>query len=672
MTKQMTNYIFALVLMLGHSPLLAQNSRPMKLSDLALLKGVYDPQFSPDGTDIAFVVSHTDIANNESTQAIMLAATDGKSVRRLTDGAEPRWSPDGKLIAYWNAVFNEKDQAVHDGIWLYDVASKQSRFLVTVHYTDHFLGHAARKNFTWSPDGQSIAYVGAEPPKVETAEHDKTITVITRTLFKTRTGFSDNRLTHVWLVPVLGGEPTLLTPGTFDEHSISWSPNGNEIAFVSSHSQDTDLDYRDDLWSVNVKSKKLRRLTDSTGTVFAPAWSPDGKHIAYLATARPFNTKDSPPEDRQLYVIQAEGGEPRNLTAIIDQRINALTWQPNSQAIYFTSQNRGSVPISRVVINTGDIETVSALQKTVRGFGLSSDGQMIAYTQTSLVSPTELWTSKADGSDSRKLTQQNDHFLSQVQLSEPETVWFKSFDGTPIQGWLMKPIGFHAGRKYPLILSIHGGPHGMYSYSFSARIQWLSANGYGVLFVNPRGSTGYGQAFSDGCVLNWGGGDYQDLMAAVDYAIAKNFWIDADRLGVTGGSYGGFMTNWVITQTNRFKAAVAVASLSNLISFYGTSLYHLLIEVEFAGFPWDNYPLLWQWSPLAHIKNVKTPTLFLHGEIDHDVPISQAEEMYVALRKLGVETVLVRYAGEGHGFRQPKNQVDYLRRTVEWFDRFVK
>jgi dipeptidyl aminopeptidase/acylaminoacyl peptidase len=208
----------------------------------------------------------------------------------------------------------------------------------------------------------------------------------------------------------------------------------------------------------------------------------------------------------------------------------------------------------------------------------------------------------------------------------------------------------------------------MYGVGFSSRFQAYAGAGYGVVFINPRGSTGYGQAFADGTLLNWGGGDYKDLMLGLDHAIATNDWIDADRLGVVGGSYGGFMTNWIISQTNRFDAAVSAASVSNLVSFYGTSLYHLLIETEFNGRAWENDALLWQWSPLAHVASVTTPTLFLHGADDHDVPIEQAEEMFVAMRKLGVETVLVRYPGEGHGFRRPENRVDALRRTIDWFD----
>jgi dipeptidyl aminopeptidase/acylaminoacyl peptidase len=257
-------------------------------------------------------------------------------------------------------------------------------------------------------------------------------------------------------------------------------------------------------------------------------------------------------------------------------------------------------------------------------------------------------------------------------LAPLQEIKFKSFDGTSIQGWLMKPIGWREDRKYPLILSIHGGPHGMSGYAFNPTFQVYAARGYAVLYLNPRGSSGYGQKFSDGTINEWGGGDYKDLMLGVDEALRRYSWIDPSRLGVTGGSYGGFMTNWVITQTPRFKAAVSVASVSNLISFYSTSLYQDLIHAEFGGFPWDNYELLWQWSPLRYVGQARTPTLFIHGEQDNDVHITQAEEMYMGLRRRSVESVLVRYPREGHGLREPKHRVDALERTLAWFDRFLK
>jgi dipeptidyl aminopeptidase/acylaminoacyl peptidase len=269
------------------------------------------------------------------------------------------------------------------------------------------------------------------------------------------------------------------------------------------------------------------------------------------------------------------------------------------------------------------------------------------------------------------VTHHNDDFLSRIAARGAEEFWFDSFDGSRVQGWVMKPVGAVPGRKYPAILDIHGGPHGAFGVAWADLHQIEAAAGYGVVFINPRGSVGYGQTFSDGSVLNWGGGDFRDLMAGLDAAIAANPWIDTTRLGVTGGSYGGFMTNWTITQTHRFKAAVSVASLSNLISFYGTSLYTDLVEAEFNMMPWDNYSLLWQWSPLAHVAGTTTPTLFLHGEADHDVPITQAEEMYTALRKLGVDATLARYPGEGHGFTRPRFIMDSDRRLLAWFDKYL-
>ena len=289
-----------------------------------------------------------------------------------------------------------------------------------------------------------------------------------------------------------------------------------------------------------------------------------------------------------------------------------------------------------------------------RSFTFDANGTTMAFLRTDDAHPAEVFVSTADGKNARQISNDNKAFLAGVSLPNVEEFWFDSFDGTRVQGWVMKPVGAEPGKQYPSILNIHGGPHSTaFGFTWIELHQLAAGAGYGVVFINPRGSVGYGQAFSDGSVLNWGGGDYKDLMLGLDAAIKANPWIDTTRLGVTGGSYGGFMTNWAITQTHRFKAAVASASLSNLISFYGTSLYTDLIESEFNMMPWDNYPLLWQWSPLAHVKHATTPTLFIHGEADNDVPITQAEEMYTALRKLGVAATLARYPGEGHGFHRP-------------------
>jgi dipeptidyl aminopeptidase/acylaminoacyl peptidase len=299
-------------------------------------------------------------------------------------------------------------------------------------------------------------------------------------------------------------------------------------------------------------------------------------------------------------------------------------------------------------------------------FDVARDGTVV-FSSSNPVTPGELYLLR-QGRVTR-LTGLNSEAIRDWDLVQPEVFHFRSFDGTNVEGFLYAPA-----RKAPVVLSIHGGPHGMLGYAFTGAFQLNASRGYATVAINPRGSSGYGQRFSDGCVNDWGGGDYRDLMAGLDYVLETHPALDRTRLAVRGGSYGGYMTNWVITQTQRFKAAVSLAGLSNLISFYGTSLYQDLMHAEFGGFPWagGHYDLLWQRSPLRDVERVTTPTLFLHGEQDNDVPITQAEEMYVALRRRGVESMLVRYPREGHGFHEPKHQLDSTLRELEWLDRFLK
>jgi len=633
--------------------------RAMTTEDMALEKGIADPRLSPDGHAVAYVRTTTNYTTDVITsEIVVLDLASGKALHTFA-GTSPRWSPDGTTIAY-----NDKG-----GISLYDVAAGQSRFLVAVNQTDNWTGNATVKNFAWSPDGAWVAFVGTEPPRPASGGSD--VRVYSRIMYKTRTGFSDDRRTHIWVVPARGGTARVLTPGANDEHSLAWSPDSHRVAFVSDRSPNPDNAYHNDLWTVDVTSGAITRVTSTTGTNFAPSWSSDGKLLAYPAWTRQHNTKDSPAEDTHAWVIATEGGQAHQLGTALDRRVAEVSWQPGGAAVYFTAGDHGSTAIFRAPASGAPAQRLVTCLCTVRQYSFDRAGKMIAYVRTDVTHPPEVWVSAADGTGARQVTHDQDALLAQVTMVDAEAFDIPSFDGTRVQGWVMKPTGMREGQRYPLILEIHGGPHGMFGYTFTDRFQMLAGRGYGVVFINPRGSSGYGQTFSDGTVLNWGGGDYKDLMVGLDSAIRRNPWADTTRLGVTGGSYGGFMTNWIITQTTRFKAAVPALSVSNLISFYGTSLYTDLIEAEFNMMPWDNYPLLWQWSPLAHVQNVKTPTLFLHGEIDHDVPITQAEEMYVALGKLGVPTTIARYPDEGHGFRRPSHIVDSIQRTDRWFDQYL-
>jgi dipeptidyl aminopeptidase/acylaminoacyl peptidase len=533
--------------------------------------------------------------------------------------------------------------------------------------------------------------------------------VIDRIQYKSRTSLSDRLRSHVWITDVDAPNPRQLTSGLYYDHALSFSPRGDEIAFVSNHESDPDAVNNSDIFAVNLQGQ-VRQITETAGCEYEPAWSPDGKWIAYAATRREVTTIDSVAEDTHIWITSAGGDTRRDLTATQDRRARSPRWRSDSRAVYFSANDHGQTLIFESELSGDKTRPVfGAIDETVRrsesGSSLDSSApptlnQRIQVTSFSVseqllvgelasgpnrmpirlasmavvisdpTHPQELWIGR--GNSLVRLTGHNEGFRRATPLIEPEEFRFKSFDGTETQAWLMKPADWREDRKYPMILSIHGGPHGMFGYSFNSSFQVYAARGYAVLYLNPRGSNGYGQRFSDGTLNEWGGGDYRDLMMGVDEALRRYAWIDQTRLGVTGGSYGGFMTNWIITQTPRFRAAVSVASLSNLISFYSTSLYQDLIHSEFGGFPWDNYELLWQWSPLRYVRQAQTPTMFIHGEQDNDVHITQAEEMYMGLKRRGVDTILVRYPREGHGLREPKHRVDALERTLAWFDKYLK
>lgn len=619
-----------------------------------------------------------------------------------------RWSPDSNTIAF---LSNHEEL---NGLWIVKLERREPRFVAAIQSTNFFITYAG-ESFSWAPDSRRIAYISATPESVETSGPSRRADdprVIDRIQYKSRTALSDNRRTHIWITDVERPDPRQLTSGQFYDHAVTFSARGDEVAFLSNHESDPDSNNNSDIFAVDMGGQ-IRQITQTKGCEYDPVWSPDGKWIAYTATKREVTTIDSVAEDAHVWVTAATGGSGRELTDEQDRRVRDPRWSPDSRAVYFLAGDKGYSTIFRAGIDGGKVSRFSlfvldgelggifdiqdsrfrldngsiaslAQPFQITGFSFSSRSQTVVrgngaesptpfvFTQGTPLRPAEVWFALGSTVPLRRVSGHNDVFARSMRLTLPEEVNFKSFDGTEIQAWLMKPLGFRDDRKYPLILSIHGGPHGMFGWSFNPAFQVYAARGYGVLFLNPRGSSGYGQKFSDGTLNEWGGGDFKDLMLGVDDVLRRNSWIDANRLGVTGGSYGGFMTNWVITQTPRFKAAVAAASVSNLISFYSTSLYQDLIHAEFGGFPWDNYDLLWQWSPLRYVRQVQTPTLFIHGENDNDVHITQAEEMYMALKRRGVDSVFVRYPREGHGLREPKHRIDALERTVAWFDRYLK
>jgi dipeptidyl aminopeptidase/acylaminoacyl peptidase len=693
----------------------AQPRRPMAPPDILRIANVSDAQISPNGDWVVYAVSTIEGDQTVSVLWLVRASERLSNVpptsrqpepRRNWEsprmpsrpllppgwsGANPRWSPDGRSIAFLSS-----HEGQH-GIWVSGLDRRIPRLVATVRDTNFFITYAG-ESFVWSPDSRMIAYISAteEPDRdgLDGSDRSDDPRVIDRIQYKSRIAFSDRLRTHVWLTEVDSPQPRQLTSGLFYDHALSFSPKGDEIAFLSNHEPDPDAKNNSDIFAVNLQAQ-VRQITDTAGCEYEPTWSPDGKLIAYTATQRDITTIDSVAEDTHVWVVDAAGSNRRELTAEQDRRARGPRWSRDSKTVFFLAGNRGLITIHSIALSCTGTDCLGAFPLThdplikddrgnyvtpgfpnvfqISNFSINSTTVPIfAFTLTDPGHPGEVWVGLPGRNETvLRLSGHNDA-VGSFQLAEAESMVFKSLDGTSVQGWMMKPLGWREDRKYPMILSIHGGPHGMFGYGFNPTFQVYAARGYAVLYLNPRGSTGYGQKFSDGTLNEWGGGDYRDLMAGVDEALRRYPWIDASRMGVTGGSYGGFMTNWIITQTPRFKAAVSAASVSNLVSFYSTSLYQDLIHAEFGGFPWDNYDQLWQWSPLRYVKQAQTPTLFIHGEQDNDVHITQAEEMYMALRRRGVETVLVRYPREGHGLREPRHRVDALERTLAWFDRFLK
>lgn len=724
----------AFVALICCSVTIAQARRTvMQPADILRVATVADAQISPNGQWVIYTVTTAEGDKNVNT--LWLARVGGESPSVFTnptpqgrvvpyvDWAEmrtlptpllppgwnastPRWSPDGNVIAF---ISTHEEL---DGLFVVRLDRREPRFIAPLQSTNFFITYAG-ESFSWAPDSRRIAYISATPEAPESGgpRSGDDPRVIDRIQYKSRTALSDNRRTHVWVVDTERPEPRQLTSGAFYDHAVSFSPRGDEIVFLSNHEPDPDALNNSDIFAVDTGGQ-LRQITQTKGCEYDPVWSPDGKWIAYTATSRDVTTIDSVAEDTHPWVIAASGGAGRELATAQDRRVRSPRWSPDSHSIYFLAGDHGYSTIYRVGVDggrasrfsvfslEGELGGVFDIQDSrfrvdsnsatslgppfqITGFSLGTRAQSLArpepgetavpfvFTMGTAVRPAEVWFSAGSAVALRRLTAHNDALVRSSRFSMPEEINYASFDGTPIQGWLMKPASFRDDRKYPLILSIHGGPHGMFGWSFNPAFQVYAGRGYAVLYLNPRGSSGYGQKFSDGTLNEWGGGDYKDLMAGVDEVLHKYSWIDENRLAVTGGSYGGFMTNWIITQTPRFRAAVAVASLSNLISFYSTSLYQDLVHVEFGSFPWDNFDLLWQWSPLRYVRQVQTPTLFIHGENDNDVHITQAEEMYMALKRRGVDSVFVRYPREGHGLREPKHRVDALERTIAWFDRYL-
>jgi dipeptidyl aminopeptidase/acylaminoacyl peptidase len=656
----------------------AVDPRGFQPEDHYRLRSASDVRVSPDGSRVAFVERFVDEQRRNRSHIWLVTVADG-TLRRVSapdgDDSSPRWSPDGRALAFLSGRRGPSEtgflpSAFGNTLAVAWLDRNVVEPVATYQVTNHPLAYqGSAEQIAWSPDGKAIAYLSADEGP-EGAPGDPH--VVTRYGYKSWSGMSDNRRWQIYVVTLADKSTRRLTAGARQNHSIAWSPKGDEIAYISNREADPDRVHNYDVFAIRVSDGAVRRITETKGSEYAPAWSSDGSQIAYLAGVRPLTTQESSAEDPHVWVTAAAGGTARRLAGSLDRRATSVVWAPDEPVLYFTVQDRGSTVLYRVEA------TDQRLQALVPGPGgvtsASAGGsKTIAYSFQDPNGPAEVFV-KVGAQAPRRLTTLNRELLAQRDVSPPQAFEFASFDGRRVQGFLTPPLRREAGRKYPLIVAIHGGPHGQQGPGFVHKSQVYAGAGYAVLMVNYRGSSGYGQTFSDGTINDQNGSEFKDVIAGLDHILKVTAYLDPDRVGVEGGSYGGQLTNWAITQTTRFKSAVPSASISNLVSHSYLIWAQDYPQVEWGGrHPWHGELAkeLWERSPLAHVAKAKTPTMFIHGELDQDVPIQEAEQMYIALKQVGVEAVLVRYPREGHGVREPAHVVDVIVRSLAWHGKFL-
>jgi dipeptidyl aminopeptidase/acylaminoacyl peptidase len=490
-------------------------------------------------------------------------------------------------------------------------------------------------------------------------------------------GWYDGKYVHLFTVSSKAGRIKQLTDGEYDIGSATWSPESNQVAFVANIEEDADLSRYRNIYTVNTKGGEPEILYKGDGPISSISWSPDGKYIAF--TGR--NIEDPNlvwHRNTELYIFNTEKRTTKCLTSDFDRTIGygvAPVWSNDSQTIFFKAPDHGSVHIFKANLE-GRVEQVTEGKVNIESFSLDSSGEKIVYSLSDILTPSEAYL---HGKTLKRLTYMNKDLMKKLTISEPEEFWFTASDGVKVQGWIIKPYKFKQGEKYPTALEVHGGPRGAYSFNLGAaehEFQVLAEHGYAVVYTNPRGSTGFGEEFSRVISGQWGDKDYLDCMEALDYVIENYDYVDHNRLGILGGSYGGWMTNWAVGHTNRFKAAVTMRSISNWYSMHGTSdIAFNEHDIGWGKEPWKDPNLILSKSPITYIENIHTPLLIIHSENDFRCPIEQGEQLYVGLKKLGRTTEFIRFPEEFHGLSrtgQPKHRIERLQHILRWFDIHLK
>lgn len=654
----------------------------IEISDLYRLRLVSDPQISPEGDLVVFVVERMDRKEKKYFSTLALVPAGGGRVRPLTIGNKndtlPRWSPDGRTVAF----VSKREESTQ--IWLLRMDGGEARPLTR-------LPRGKITTLKWSPDGKEIGFLfhpfGKEVSFDKSGQRETPPYRHIRDLWYRLDGegFFDSEFTHVWAANVTTGAARQVVKGPWNDTYFDWAPDGRKIVFISNRRKDWQYHLEEDeLYVVSSKGGNPRRIPAPAGPKEGISVAPDREKVAFLGHVRPYQGWGV--VNYTVRTVGLDGKDYKSHTDRLDRTAYPLTlgdvtpsfvvtspvWDRSSRWIYFNASSEGGGPLYRVDTGSGETRVVTDA-KVVVSFSLDSRTQRAAFHGGQMEGPDEIFSVLLEAGKLRQVTRLNRPFVNSREFNYPDEIRFNS-GSTQIQGWIVKPPGFSSRKKYPLILEIHGGPRCQYGRLFVHEMQVLAARGYVVLYTNPRGSQGDGETFADAITGRWAEPAMKDLMAGVDYAVSLGY-VDDQRMGVTGGSYGGYMTNWVVTHTNRFRAAVTQRSVSNLSTMFGTSDLGFDLAWEFKSAPWEDPDLYARWSPITYIKKCKTPLLIIHSEQDWRCNVEQDDQMYMALKVLKREVEYVRFPEEPHGLSRrgrPDRREARLKFILDWFDRYLK